>query len=497
MLQRILSGTANVLVLGSLSGIAWWGHETDWTFWHRVPHGPVERIVHPSIAATAKAPSTASPAGSGHSPSIDFGEQVVSLSGEVTLEQLGIRLGEVACQPVSESLTVPGQVKYVETQLAQLSARVPGMVWSIHKRVGDPVTQGEVLAILDSSEVGRAKAEFLQSLVQTELRQKNLQRIIDMAESLPERQRREAEAAYREACVQRYNAQQALVNLGLPIRIRDLEGLTDQQRAERIHFLGLPSGLTGQFDAEVVTANLIPLVAPFDGVLIRQQITRGEIVNPQQPQMTVADVRKMWVELSVHKEDSARVRIGQPISFEADGLAQPVSSHISWMSTEADAVTRTVRVIAEVDNQMVMTASSTLPRRALEANVFGTGQIRIRETAQALVVPRSAVVWIHQQPVVFVPLFTAGQIDGPKSVQPPLRFVARPVKTGSHSETGSIELLQGVQPGEKIVCEGSHLLKSELLLKPTPASPHTASPHTARQDSPGRAAQREPLPQRQ
>lgn len=452
MLRVVCSWLSNLVVLGSLAGIAWWGHHTDWTFVpsdkHHAAHDPHHSPEpHPSRVAQ----STGSQV------------QVVKLDGADTAELVGIETAEVVSRPLAEELEVHGQVAYVQSRLAQLSARVPGIVWSVNRQAGDSVEEGEVLAILDSSEVGKAKADFLQALVQTELRKRNLQRIEDARDSVAERVRREAEAAFRESNVQRYNAQQSLINLGLPVKIETLTGLTDDERAARIRFLGLPESFLKDHDPETTTANLIPLKAPFDGVIIRRDITPGEVVNPEQAQITIADVRTMWLELDVHKEDSIRVRVGQPVTFEADGLPGPLTSKVAWISTEADSRTRTVRVIAEVDNPVVEVANlgaGTVPgrKRLLEANVFGNGRIRLRQTPVALMVPKSAVVWSGASHMVFVPVNDAAR-DNTCEYEP------RPVEIGIASDDGYVEVRSGLVAEQQVVVSGTHVLHSDMKLR--------------------------------
>jgi cobalt-zinc-cadmium efflux system membrane fusion protein len=461
MFRVVCSWLTNVAVLGSLAGIAWWGHHTDWTFVHVAHHAPAEgESQHHDLHPSRDTHVASTPA------------NVVKLDRPDTAGLVGISTGEVLARPLAEELEVHGQVAYVQSRLAQLSARVPGIVWRVDKQAGDVVEEGEVLAILDASDVGKAKAEFLQALVQAELRQRNLKRIEDAPDSVPERVRREAEAAYREACVQRYNAQQSLINLGLPVKIETLTKLSDDERAARIRFLGLPEAFTRDHDPETTTANLIPLKAPFDGVIIRRDITPGEVVTPEQAQLTIADVRTMWLELDVHKEDSMRVRVGQPVTFEADGLPGPLTSKVAWISTEADSRTRTVRVIAEVENPVVEAQNlgkGTVPgrKRLLEANVFGNGRIRLRDTPMALMVPKSAVVWSGEAHVVFVPVEKVDEtpVEAVLQRERRMEFEPRQIEIGVASDDGYVEVLTGLVAEQRVVISGAHVLHSEMKLR--------------------------------
>ena len=56
------------------------------------------------------------------------------------------------------------------------------------------------------------------------------------------------------------NAQQALINLGLPIHLDDAETVTDAELARRLHFLGLSASIQNSLDPATTTVSLIPLV---------------------------------------------------------------------------------------------------------------------------------------------------------------------------------------------------------------------------------------------
>ena len=131
---------------------------------------------------------------------------------------------------------------------------------------------------------------------------------------------REAEAEVRITRVRRFNAQQALLNLGLPISLRTSTNLSDTELAERLHFLGLPPEVVASLDAETASANLIPLISPFDGMIIDRHIVTGEVVDPNDVQFTIADVRRMWLIMSVRKEDAANLQVGQSVFFSSTGV---------------------------------------------------------------------------------------------------------------------------------------------------------------------------------
>lgn len=457
LIQVAKQQSSNLFVLGTLAGLALWGHATDWTFSFAshvqqfAKHGKMQAAANTAHAADQPTAASNSP-----------GEQQIAIPAqdERELQRQGIQVGRPEQRPMHEEVTAHGHVTYMQTRTANLSARVPGTVWSVHCEVGDTVGEDEVLAILDAAEVGQAKAAFLQAVVAAEVAVATLERLKSIGDAVPENRIREVDALARQAVVERFNAQQALINLGLPIQYDELVGLTDEQRARRVQFLGLPERVTRGLDPRTTTANLLPIVAPFDGVVIRREMVVGEIVSPNQAELAVADVSRMWIRLNISKEDALRVEVGQPVSFTAGGLHKPVESTISWISTEADAKTRTVEALAVVNNPVV-DDDDAQGQRLLKANTFGIAKIRVSEQPTALVVPDKAVHFTGHEHVVFV---AHPQLDDPDTEDRRWIFELRTVHVGAR-QAGQIEITRGLALGDTIVVDGGQMLRSEMQRK--------------------------------
>jgi cobalt-zinc-cadmium efflux system membrane fusion protein len=359
----------------------------------------------------------------------------------------GIQTLVVERQVLDEFIDGVGVVGYDQTRRAQLSCRVTGVVWRVEVYLGEPVKKDAVLAIIDSSDVGRMKAELLQSLAQVEVRTQ-IRNSLDESVTAANHIRR-VELELREAKTALFNAQQNLANLGLRIRAEELTSLNEEQRARRLRFLGLPESIVAGLDPELTTANLIPLTAPFDGIVIGHEITIGEIVAPDKAQMEIADTRQMWITMDVHQEHAIRLALGQGLSFATDGAPIEVHSEISWISTEVDERTRTVAVRAVVDNPIMEGSDPRYAgQRLLRANTFGRGRVRVREQPDSIVVPNQAVQWDEGQYLVFVKVADDA-------------FEARVVKLGTVTDK-STEIIEGLDAGAVVATVGSHVLKSEL-----------------------------------
>jgi cobalt-zinc-cadmium efflux system membrane fusion protein len=439
--RRAISVLPTLVILGALAVLAVIGHFTEWKF------SEVAKIWRwadfKSDSQTGSSPEEGTGKETTVSPSKSESSGVRFKSREA-VQRSGIKTAPVIKRAMAQSIVANGTIDYDRTRLAQLSTRVPGIVWKVYRRVGEPVRAGEVLGLVDAAEVGRAKAEFLQALRSLQLKTENFERQKRAAATgaVAERSLQESEAAAAEARIRLFSAQQALVNLGLPIRSERVSNLSDDRLTAYLRFLGLPQPIAQTLDPVTTTANLMPLVAPFDGTVIRSDMVEGEMVSSSPPQFTVADLRRLWVTLEVRQEDMAKVRKNQRLVFRPDGAPEvEATGTVSWISTEVDDKTRTVRVRAAIENA----------EGQLRARSFGTGRILVAEQPSAIAIPSAALQWKGSDSLVFVQ-----QGDG-------LSFEPRPVHVGLRDQDYT-EILDGVRPGEIVATIGSHMLSSQLFL---------------------------------
>ena len=135
-------------------------------------------------------------------------EQIAAQEIEVALVEKGV---------LARMLTVPGTITLDPGRVARVPGRVEGTVTQMRKRLGDLVTPGEVVAVLDSREVADAKSEYLTAQVALDL-QRTLyerQQILWAQKSTAELQYLQARATFLEADLRLGLARQKLVALNL------------------------------------------------------------------------------------------------------------------------------------------------------------------------------------------------------------------------------------------------------------------------------------------
>ncbi len=223
--------------------------------------------------------------------------------------------------------------------------------------------------------------------------------------------------------------------------------MPEEKLAERLRLLGLPESVAEHLSPDETTANLLPVKAPMDGIIVARQVVAGEVVDASRVLFQLADTSRMWLTLNVSVEDAGKLALGQPVRFRPDGSRDEVSGKLVWISTTADQQTRMVTVRAELPN----------PKGQLRNETFGAGKIVLREEQEAIAVPNEAIHWEGCCHVVFVR--DKGYFDKPES---PKVFHVRTVRLGARSEK-STEIIAGVLPGEVVATKGSDVLRAELL----------------------------------
>ena len=506
--QLLRTAAPTVVVLAALAVLAAWGHHAGWTLprfsalmggsgvgiddWceeHAVPesvcvecdpklmprgqshgwckvHGVHEcPLEHPDVAQLQTPPRITAadlerarhaldfavrPA---NSPKCQIHSRRIQFVSDEAVRRAGIEVGAAWQQPVRESVAAPGEVA---TRVAKLSSPLPGKISSVQAEVGSKVLKGDVLALVDAAEVGKAKGELLHAIAMLDARSKVLERQRKLAEmgATSAASVAKAEAEVTEAQIRVVAAQQALINLGLPVAAEKLKGLSPEELGRRIQFLGLPPALAKTLNPETTSANLVPVMAPMDGVVAARKVAAGEQVDSAKVLFIVADPQQIWLTLRVRQEDAKLLRArdsekgaaGQAVKFLAGGSDREASAEVVWISGAVDEKTRTVEVRAEFTN----------PESALRVGTFGSGRIILREEKRAVVVPTEAIQWEGDCHVVFV---RDKDYESPGAFKV---FHTRTVRPGARD--GSVtEIIAGVLPGEVVVTQGSGLLRSELL----------------------------------
>jgi cobalt-zinc-cadmium efflux system membrane fusion protein len=336
------------------------------------------------------------------------------------LERAGIKTATVEVRPLAAQLETTGEVDYDENSLAHVSPRITGRVHRVAAQLGDRVAAGSVLALLDSIELGQAKAAYLTAKATEDVARQNHEREEGLFKDRisSEKEMLEARGAFLEAAASRESAEETL----------HLYGLTDTEIA------AFGPGESG--------ASLLSVRAPFGGRVVEKHVTIGELVTPEKNLFTIADLDQVWIWIDVYERDLGRVHMDDGVAVEV--VAYPgrtFTGTVTYIGANVAPDTRKTRARLVVKN----------PDGLLRPGMFARVQLsdpHAQGAASALVVPESAVHRDGTESIVFVPLGEG-------------RFARREIEAGRH-EGPWVEVLSGLKSGEAVVTAGVFLLKSEL-----------------------------------
>jgi len=341
-------------------------------------------------------------------------EGVVRLSPEA-LKRYGIEVAVAGPGKLERTITLPGEVRLNADRVAHIVPRVSGMVREVRKNLGDPVTPGEVMAVLDSRELADAKAADLAAASRHELAKANVERIEKLFEKkiAPEEELLKARQNLAETDIDHRTAEAKLHALGLT-----------QEQVENLHT---------EKDTDY---SRYEIKAPFAGTVVEKHITLGEVVDPETSCFVLADLSDVWIDATVYPQDIPHVVTGRPVIVSAPGIDTHRGA-ITYVSPKVDEGTRTGMARVVLPNADGHWRPGMFVRADL---VISTEDARV-------VVPDSAIQTIDNQPVVFVE-----EHEG---------FEKRPVVLGKRNGT-HCEVLSGLNPGERYAVTGSFILKAEL-----------------------------------
>lgn len=326
-----------------------------------------------------------------------------------------LKIGEPVTAEVGASITVAARVEVDETRVTRVGSPVMGRINSVGAHEGQDVQKGEVLAQLNSTGLSDAQLSFLKSLSQKQVAQRAVERaqVLLNADVIgsAELQRREAELV--QASAELDAARDQLSLLGMPP-----EAVDELQKTRSIH-------------------SVSRVVASMDGTVLARKATLGQMVQPADTVFEIADLSQVWLIADVPEQNAGKLAEGQLVEAEISALpGQIIHGKLAFVSHTVNPETRTVRARMNLPN----------PSRRFKPAMLATMVLK-EQTEKQQVIPAAAVVRENDAEHVFVQRGSD-------------TFVLRPVTLGSEF-SGRRVLLEGVQPGEKIVLDGAFHLNNE------------------------------------
>ena len=344
------------------------------------------------VAPTAKAHAQAEE----HSDQVALKPEAIQ-SARILTETVGV--GGLASEILAQ-----GSVTASPGGQAVLTARAGGAVTRIFKRLGDLVSAGETLAIVESGDAAQIAADRTTAAAKATLAQKTLAR----EKSLYDQRvspRQDYEQAQAEAAMANAEARRAQVAAGAARVTADGRG--------------------------------VRVTSPIAGRVTAAPASLGAFVEPQTELFRVADPRQIQVEAFVTGTDAQRITPGDRAVLEL-GDGRTLDVVVRAITPGLSVETRAATVVLTLPSGAGLQPGQTLRVRILPARTASGGGV---------VVPEEAVQTLEGKPVVFI-----RTAEG---------FKAKTVQVGARG-AGRVEIIGGLSAGQSVATQNAFLLKAEL-----------------------------------
>jgi cobalt-zinc-cadmium efflux system membrane fusion protein len=332
------------------------------------------------------------------------GDKIVVPEGSALRSRLNV--ATAAAQAVNPKMLLPAVVESDPARTAAVLTPLSGRLISLKVALGDRVSRGQVVAIIDSPDLAQAYSDNEKAADAFKLNQKNLQRqeAQNKLGVASDRDLDQAKSDYTQAAAEYTRTQAHLKTLGASAEAKS-------------------------------SSRELPIAAPVGGSVTVLNVAPGNMINdPTQPLMTIADLSTVWVTAMVAENDIAGVSKNQDAQVTLAAYPERVlHGKVLFVADVIDSDSRRGKIRIAFANGDY----------ALKPNMFAT--VVLSGGARSLVVlPSSALLMNNDRTSVFV-------------ATAPWTFERRNVDA-QLEEGSSVAIRSGVSAGEQVLVKGAILL---------------------------------------
>jgi cobalt-zinc-cadmium efflux system membrane fusion protein len=319
--------------------------------------------------------------------------------------------------PIKKSLDIPGSIEVKQNLLARIGSPVQGRIIEIKGELGKTVKQGDVLAVINSTELAKQQLAYIKSVQMVELKTKAFERAVLLfdADVVSEAQKlqRKTELSAAKA---------------------DMEASKDQ-----LFVMGMTIDEIEAIQSEIQIDATTNIVAKIDGKIIKKNVNVGQVVDPTEDIFTIAMLNEVWGVAQVPERQIGFLKEGDDLLIDVPAYEdKSVEGEITYLGDIVDPVTRTVTIRTEIDNAHGLLK----PDMLITMKVSG-------KSIEKVGVPINAIVSIDDIPNIFV---KTGEN----------KFLMRPVTLGVKNKD-AVHIDDGLLEGEEVVIDGAFHLNNERL----------------------------------
>jgi membrane fusion protein, heavy metal efflux system len=337
-------------------------------------------------------------------PFVKQGDRIVVPQGSPLRGKLVIEA--VAAKDIQRTMVLPAVVEADPARTVKVLPPVAGRVVSLKVQLGERVTQGQELAVIDSGDLAQAFSDDEKAKTVLTLTKQALDRQMGLEKSggAAIKDREQAQSDYAQAQSEFERAETRLRSLGVS---------ADQLEKTR----------------------LMSLKAPVTGSITDLEMAAGAFLNdPTAAVMTIANLDTVWVTANVPEKDTALVKTGQAVDVVFTAYPGEVfKGQVLFASDVLEPDTRRTKVRIAFEN----------PGFRLKPNMFANATF-LAPQQTVPTVPTTALILKNESDQVFV------EVE-------PWVFEARPVEIGFQEGEQAI-VSSGLKAGERVVVKDGVLL---------------------------------------
>lgn len=251
----------------------------------------------------------------------------------------GIETAKVERKYVAASIRMVGKVKYDETRLSTITARIPGRLDRLYvDYAGMPVKTGDHLVYLYSPELITAQQELLQALKSS----------------------------------RKYSGAKTVLNAA----------------RDKLKLWGLSAAQIREIEKRGRPKDHLTIYSPISGIVISKDALEGMYVKTGTRIYTIADLSRVWVKLDAYESDLTWLRYGQTVSFETEAYpGEGFEGQIAFIDPVLDPKTRTIKVRVNVENKGLKLKPEMFVRAVVESSISVSGRVMDPELAGKWISP--------------------------------------------------------------------------------------------------------------
>jgi cobalt-zinc-cadmium efflux system membrane fusion protein len=232
-----------------------------------------------------------------HSPAMWAADNFIPLTQQ-QIENIGIKIGKLESASHIPLFTAPAKVVVPPANEFIVSTSQSGLVVKMNAAVGDKVSKGEVLGLINSPDLLTLQGNYLKAVGALKLATATYSRNKTLRKEgvVSGRNEQEAFSIYNAALVEANEAKQLLQIAGM--------SATDVK----------------QLDSKGRLSSQLSIKSPVTGRVIERMVVSGTRVDMLTPLYRVANLDELWLEINVPQEYISTIKIGDPVEVE-NGLA--------------------------------------------------------------------------------------------------------------------------------------------------------------------------------